>query len=352
MVHNQSGAMPGAPRGGDSAAAAAAEKQLQRQLFLTGNLLGFGFIGYLLVSFAFSLLLRENSALAEIYRNVPLYGYMFDILYSLVCVGVPFGCVYLLLRRLPPYRDLSIPLERTYDAGRTRLLIPVGIAMCFVGSIATNYFAFYADSFGFGFYSYKEALEPDPLPAGALGMVILLLRSALIPALVEEFAFRGVIVRTLRKYGDWFAIGCSAVLFGLMHANMTQVPFAVIAGLALGYCAVVTGSLRTSIIIHFCNNLVSVIVAVVADRVSQGASGIVSSVLLYSMIAVGVTAGVLYISKTPNFLRLYPGQFGFIRKKNRLFFLAPVLLVAMGWLLWYTLSDIIPFAEWLGGLAG
>ena len=327
---------------------AAAEKGLQRLLFLIGNLVGLGLLGYLLLSFGFSMILGKSRAVYDLYQNVPLDGYLMDILYSLLCVGGPFLLVYCLIRRLPPYRDLTIPLGRTYDVRSTRLLIPVGIALCFAGSIATNYFAFYADSVGIGFYSYYEALEPDALPEGVIGAVVLLLRSALIPALVEEFAFRGVVVQTLRKYGDWFAIISSAVLFGMMHANMTQVPFAVIAGIALGYCAVVTGSLRTSIIVHCCNNLVSVVVAVVADRAGEGPAGIASSVLLYGMIAVGIIALVLYISKNPNFLRLYPGQFGFIRKKNRRFFLAPVLLIAMGWLLWYTVTDIVPFAEFLG----
>ncbi len=319
-----------------------------RTLFFTANALGLGLLGYLLLSTVFSLLLREVPVLHEFYFNMPFYAYLIDILYSAVCVGLPFLCVFALLRHTRFHRRLTLPFSGAGAPKKCLLLVPAALGVCFIGSILSNYFAAFADSAGFGFTSYYEALEPDVLPEGVSGFIVLVLRSALVPAMIEEFAFRGVILQSLRKYGDWFAIAVSAVMFGLMHANMTQVPFAVIAGVALGYCAVVTGSLKTGMAVHFLNNLVSVAVTVAVSHSGESAANMLSSVLIYGIIILGLLCFAVYAVKTPRCLRLRRGVYGWIGKKARIVFLSPALLMACGWLLWYTLMDIKAFAAWLG----
>ena len=73
---------------------------------------------------------------------------------------------------------------------------------------------------------------------------------------------RGVVMQPLRKFGDRFAIVASAVLFAILHGNMVQIPFAFVAGLALGYFAIVTNSIWTSVVIHSLNNLSAVIISI------------------------------------------------------------------------------------------
>ncbi len=85
--------------------------------------------------------------------------------------------------------------------------------------------------------------------------------TAIVPAVFEEFAFRGVVLNKLRKFGDSYAIIMSAVLFGLMHGNLSQIPFAFILGLVIGFIAVKTNSIIPGILIHFFNNLFSVIMS-------------------------------------------------------------------------------------------
>ena len=322
----------------------------RRSLFFTGNVLGLGFLGYLLMSLLFGVVLQSSQRLYDMYTNQPFYTYLLEIIYSYMCVGLPFLFVYLILKRTRVHKDTVLPYGRPYSAGEAAALVPAALAVCFLGSIAANYLAYYADAAGFGFVSYYEALKPEELPEGVSGVVVLTLRSALVPALMEEFAFRGVILQTLRKYGDWFAIVCSAVLFGAVHGNLTQLPFAIVAGLALGYCAVVTGSLRTGIVVHFLNNFVSVIVAVVSARAGDGAGAVVSNFIVYAVIAVGVVVAVAYLVRKPNALRLRPCGVPGVRGKGRALFLAPVLLAALIWLGWYAINDIQPVAEWFGRL--
>ncbi len=324
------------------------EKRARRSLFITGCIAGGGFLGYLVFGMGFSALLRPGAVLNRMYYGDPLCQYLIEILYSFFCVGMPFLFVFLGLRATEGDRGLSIPLGAARKPKYVPLLIVAGVGVCFVGSMASNYFAAYADAFGYGFTSYYEAMQPEALPAGVLGVVVLTLRSAVVPAMTEEFVFRGVLMQSLKKYGSAFAVASTAVLFGLMHANMTQAPFAIIAGLALGYCAAVTGSLWVSVAVHFCNNFVSVIITVVSAKAGEFAGRMTSAVIVYGGIALGVCAAVIYFLLAGRDTRPEKASV-YAKNKAAAFFLAPTLLIAVGWLLWYTLNDIIPFASWVAG---
>ena len=76
-----------------------------------------------------------------------------------------------------------------------------------------GWFAAFADSVGLGFNSYYQALEGLDTPEDGAGLLLFFLRTALVPAFVEELCFRGVILQPLRRFGDWFAIFTSALLF-------------------------------------------------------------------------------------------------------------------------------------------
>lgn len=82
---------------------------------------------------------------------------------------------------------------------------------------------------------------------------------AVLPAIFEELMTRGIILGELLPYGKGFAIITSGLLFGLMHMNPVQLPFAFIAGTAMAYAVVYCGTLRVSIVVHFVNNLLSVV---------------------------------------------------------------------------------------------
>lgn len=70
----------------------------------------------------------------------------------------------------------------------------------------------------------------------------------------EELLFRGAILKSLLPYGTKFAIIISATLFGLVHGNFEQIPFALFAGLIFAYITIKTDSLFYAIILHIFNN--------------------------------------------------------------------------------------------------
>ncbi|HTI51730.1 MAG TPA: ABC transporter permease subunit/CPBP intramembrane protease [Planctomycetaceae bacterium] len=104
------------------------------------------------------------------------------------------------------------------------------------------------------------------LPAGAREMLAplsdsnqplwrVLLTFAVAPAICEEIAFRGFILRGFSRGGRVaLAIGLSSLGFGIMHMVPQQVFNATLTGLVLGLLAIRSRSLFPPILYHFINN--------------------------------------------------------------------------------------------------
>ena len=83
---------------------------------------------------------------------------------------------------------------------------------------------------------------------------------AILPAVCEEILFRGIILQGLRRFGDVFAIIVSALFFMLMHTNPSQTLYPFLSGLVLGFVFIKTGDIKYSILIHFLNNFLGVVI--------------------------------------------------------------------------------------------
>ncbi len=311
-----------------------------RELFVTSLIIGLGFLAYPALADIYVYVISNVPGMLRAYTEDLTFGYLCDIVYSFMCVGFPFLLVYIMLSASGRYPG-ELPAGKVRSPRAAFILIFAGLGVCFAGDLVSGYLTSFFQSFGMEFYSYQQALEGEEIPAGAVGGLVYLLRTALVPALIEEFALRGVVLQSLRKYGDWFAIVVSAVMFGLMHGNMTQMPFALIAGVALGYCFVVTGSIWPNVIIHFMNNFVAVVYTVLVNRLGDGAGMIFNLAAVYGFIGVGIVAVVVYCVKNPRFARLYPSEYYGQKKKARAFFLAPTTLIAVVILLGYVYRDIV-----------
>jgi len=128
-------------------------------------------------------------------------------------------------------------------------------------------------------------------PQGVLGFMLTFIATAIVPALVEEFACRGLILGALRKYGDAFAIVCSSILFGLMHGNFQQIPFAFLVGLILGYITIKTNTIWIAVAVHCFNNAFSV----VFDYLTKGLGQIEQSVIFTIYLMICLLLGIIGI---------------------------------------------------------
>lgn len=77
---------------------------------------------------------------------------------------------------------------------------------------------------------------------------------ALVPALSEEFMFRGVFYHGYRPAGVWKAALCSGFCFGLIHMNLNQFCYAFVLGVIFALLVEVTGSLICSTLAHLLIN--------------------------------------------------------------------------------------------------
>jgi uncharacterized protein len=83
---------------------------------------------------------------------------------------------------------------------------------------------------------------------------------ALIPAIFEELAFRGVIVPCLqRALSDKETIFVSAAMFMMMHRNPISAPNLLIGGLGLGLLRIRSKSIWPGVLMHFTNNMLCVV---------------------------------------------------------------------------------------------
>ena len=91
------------------------------------------------------------------------------------------------------------------------------------------------------------------------GLLLNLVVIALIPAVGEEMTFRGVLQQSLtRRMNPHIAIILSAAIFSFFHFQFYGFLPRLFLGILLGYMFYITGSLWTSILMHFVNNGASV----------------------------------------------------------------------------------------------
>lgn len=110
-------------------------------------------------------------------------------------------------------------------------------------------------------YSTQEA-QKQLIFSFQWGMVFYLVIAA---PIMEEIIFRGVILRSLEKYGNGFSVVVSAILFGFVHGNVVQTPMAILMGLILGVVTL-KYSIRLAIYIHMFNNGVAVLTLYFAEQ--------------------------------------------------------------------------------------
>lgn len=220
---------------------------------------------------------------------------IYSVVYA-IAMGVPLLIVAFGKNRVAPF-SLSKPVR--FDVAF--LGIVGGVGCCMTANIITSYILAFFEQFGITAPEAPEMMVNHP------GSYFLnLFTIAVLPALLEEAVFRGCVLRLLRPYGDWFAIVVSAVVFGLMHGNLRQIPFATIVGLVLGLLYVITNNIWIPVTVHFINNAVSVSMEYLGFSMSENTVGVFYTLLILALAFVGLSAGVVLMIARRRYLRLQP----------------------------------------------
>ncbi len=91
------------------------------------------------------------------------------------------------------------------------------------------------------------------------GLQISVILMALLPAFNEEILCRGVIYGSYRRRSPLKGIFLSAIIFGVFHLNLNQLPYACLLGVIFALMNEATGSTLTSVLMHFLLNAFNVV---------------------------------------------------------------------------------------------
>jgi membrane protease YdiL (CAAX protease family) len=177
--------------------------------------------------------------------------------------------------------------ERTRNRKNTVFVLVFGIATTVT---AVNLFGMLTDAvFGLIGISRVNAAVSDPLT-----LALMLVRNVIIASVMEELLFRGAVLDAFSDKKDTVAVIVSALLFALMHYSVTQMLYAFAAGIVISLIAVMTGSVRLAIVIHFSQNFVSFVFSVLALIIPTKIYVLVSDITFEVFLAVTVIGGVWF----------------------------------------------------------
>ena len=173
-------------------------------------------------------------------------------------------------------------------------------AMMFLGT-ATCFAASYVNSLLFPVSEEAAELYFSSDLRGGYVLILMFISTAIVPAFVEELLFRGVVLSSIRPYSESGAILISALLFGLMHQTPFQLLYATAIGVILGIIRVKTGSIWTGVLVHFCNNFLSVIQTYLLDCYDVYTGNVIYTIITLSISVLGLILGsALYAKKQRN----------------------------------------------------
>lgn len=117
--------------------------------------------------------------------------------------------------------------------------------------------------------------------SGMSATVLGALSIAVVGPLAEEVVFRGAIMGYMLRKGSTptMAIITSALIFGLMHMNPAQIPFATIVGVILGVIYYRTGNIILTSTIHIINNSLAALLMNVCDEETKMSDAIGGSTI-------------------------------------------------------------------------
>ena len=238
-----------------------------------------------------------SSAYSETSGIPPLVYYTLQLFSTPFSIFLPFFIYAAASKKVTMNEVIRVNNVKLSDK---LLIIFAGLAICLLANLPASWLGNFLSNYG-----YHSSSSSSYTPTTPILMLLYFIETAIMPPVFEEFAFRGVILGSLRKYGDFFALVTSAFIFGCMHMSVTSSLFAFIAGLAMGYAYIITGNIWVNIGIHFCNNAISVILDLLDANCSETIATIGNIAIFYGAIILGIVCLVVLIAKKKLPLRLY-----------------------------------------------
>ncbi len=208
---------------------------------------------------------------------------LLDMAMFVLYIGVPFGIAELILRIIRK-KEFYVKKESSF---------PKAPPLYVFGAIGAGYLInFIVNLF---FRSWVESYDVEfALPTSVVGLILYFIMQSVFPAFLEEFAFRGVILKNLLPYGKKGAIFLSSLFFGIAHIDPPRIIFATIFGMLLAICYEKTRSLKIPILIHFLNNAIATIATISSVHEEMIIITLLLSLLTLALMGCGAIAIAFY----------------------------------------------------------
>ncbi len=184
-------------------------------------------------------------------------------------------------------------------------------------------------------YSATQQLEWVSSTSETLSMFLYI---SIIGPIAEEIIYRGYVMRNLTRYGKHFAIVCSSIIFGIMHANIYQIPFAMVVGLVLGYVAS-EFSLKWAVVLHIVNNC---IFSELMGRLVANFPETTQAIIQYAMLGAFFVAALLVMWKHRHDIKNYYQENKVNMKQYVKFFVSVGMIIYIAIEVLMTISGITP----------
>ena len=212
--------------------------------------IGFGLFAVVILTviLEYALMMILNAAAPGFSRS-PLYTWVIGFL-PMYLVAIPAGVV-LMKKPLPPPI-----LKRRFGAGRYFRAILIAFFLMYAGNLIGVFV-----NLLIGRIAGKEIVNPIETILSGDSVILRALFVALIGPVIEELLFRKVLIDRMHVFGGKSAVVMSALLFGLLHGNLSQFFYAFGLGLLFGYLYLMSGKLRYSVALHILINTLGGVVA-------------------------------------------------------------------------------------------
>ncbi len=209
-------------------------------LLLLGTILVFGIqigVAYLV-----------NALRPEWLNNMDTY--MIVTMVPMYLLGMPL--LILLLKAVPAQR----PERHKMSVGAILLAIIMSYSLMYISNLVGTTITSMLEKIR------GEAIINDiEIVATSLNPILSMFFMVICAPIMEELIFRKVLVDRAVKYGEGVAIVLSGVVFGLFHANLSQLVYASALGMFFAFIYVKTGRLRYTVIIHMTVNFMGGVIA-------------------------------------------------------------------------------------------
>ena len=249
------------------------------------------------------------------YSNSPiLYDRLmyFGIYFIIILFGtlIPFLLMRLYFRL--PFRKINRRITTSFTDlfVQTIVFFTICIALTYVSNRIFVYFSQEGKLISSIGFSYDDAYLDNYLYVFML---------VIVTPIMEEYAFRGVLLNVLGKYGKVFGLYASAILFALAHTNFSEYIPTFAMGYVLGKTSLRYKSIRPTIIIHILFNGLIYALCVIPAPVTQ--------YMAYGLAAVFMIS--VYLILTGKYERVQIQKLRSNKTTNIVFYTCPTVILSM-----------------------